>query len=231
MSEELKRKLYSYEADPPEIVWNRIASALDQEINAEFPQKLYSLEQTPPAELWERIEEGLEKDSKEHYPTRLYNVEASPPPQVWGKILTSLDGEKALPEIPPRRWVISFVRYAAAACIIGLLAFGAFKLLNQKTGNAPVTVKTTLPQKDSSPGLNQNPIQQATPALSNNLPKERPVFAQAETKHRKKTLPEPSTYMIQMAATSPSATGSGSMSDFRQVSLKGDIPGNCSQIS
>jgi len=231
MSEELKRKLYSYEADPPEIVWNRIASALDQEINAEFPQKLYSLEQTPPAELWERIEEGLEKDSKEHYPTRLYNVEATPPPQVWGKILTSLDGEKALPEIPPRRWVISFVRYAAAACIIGLLAFGAFKLLNQKTGNAPVTVKTTLPQKDSSPGLNQNPIQQATPALSNNLPKERPVFAQAETKHRKKTLPEPSTYMIQMAATSPSATGSGSMSDFRQVSLKGDIPGNCSQIS
>jgi hypothetical protein len=228
MSEELKRKLYNYEADPPGSVWNRIATALDQEVNAEFPQKLFALEETPPSEIWERIEEGLDKDNKEQYPAKLYNVEVTPPPQAWNKILTRLDEEKTLPQISSRTRVMSFVRYAAAACIIGLLAFGAFKLLNQKTANGPVAVKPILPQK---PALNQNPIQQRTPALTNNLPKERPVFAQAETKPRKKILPEAATYMTQMATTSAAATGSRSISDFQQVSLKGDIPGNCSQIS
>jgi hypothetical protein len=37
--------------------------------------------------------------------------------------------------------------------------------------------------------------------------------------------------MTQMAATFPSANGSKSISDFSQISLKGDIPGNCSLIS
>ncbi len=228
MSEELKRKLYNYEADPPGTAWSRIASALDQEINAEFPQKLYALEEPPPSELWSRIEEGLEKD-KEQYPSKLYNIEVTPPLQTWNKISTLLDEEKTLPEISSKRKTIPFVRYAVAACIIGLVAFGAFKLLNQRTGKAPVAVEGVLSQKDSSRNLKQNPIQPITPSLTNNLPKERAVLALAETKSKKKTLPEPSTYMTQMAVSS--ATGSKSISDFRQVSLKGDIPGNCSQIS
>ena len=73
MSEELKRKLYNYEAAPPEIMWSRIGTALDQEITAEFPQKLYAVEETPPSALWSRIEEELEKDSEEQYPAKLYN--------------------------------------------------------------------------------------------------------------------------------------------------------------
>ena len=231
MSEELKRKLHNYEAEPPEVVWNRIVTDLDQQINAEFPQKLYDLEQTPRSELWDRIEQGLEKDGKEQYPEKLYNIEVAPPPQAWNKILMLLDEEKSLPGTSKKGKIVSFVRYAAAACIIGVIAFGAFKLLNQTTGNKPVAIKTVAPQKDSSPTLNQNPTQQPTPSLSNNLPKESSSLAQIETKHRKKTLPEAATYMTQMAAIFPAAAGSKSVSDFSQISLKGDIPGNCSLIS
>ena len=53
MSEELKRKLYNYEAEPPGMMWSRIVTALDQEINAEFPERLYTLEATPPVERME----------------------------------------------------------------------------------------------------------------------------------------------------------------------------------
>jgi hypothetical protein len=76
-----------------------------------------------------------------------------------------------------------------------------------------------------------NQAQQITPPPSNNLPREGTSLAQIETKSRKKTLSEPAVSMTQMAATFPALAGSRSISDFRQVSLKGDIPGNCSLIS
>jgi hypothetical protein len=228
MSEELKRKLYNYEAEPPEIMWSRIVATLDQEINAEFPQKLYTLEAPPPSEGWNRIEG---KDIQEQYPTKLFNLEVAPPPQTWNKILTLLDEEKTIPEISSKRRIISFARYAVAACIIGLIAFGTLKLLNQKTDSRSTASKTVLPQKDSSAALIPNPAQQLTPPPSNNLPREGTGLTQMETKSRKRTSPEPAVSMTQMAATFPVLAGSRSISDFRQVSLKGDIPGNCSLIS
>ena len=229
MSEELKGKLYNYEVDPPEIVWNRIVAALDQEINAEFPEKLYDLEVTPPLSAWSRIEEGLEEGSKEQYPAKLYNIEVTPPPGAWNKISTLLDEESGSSKTYSKGKIIQFVRYAAAACIIGLLAFGAFRLLNQRAGNGPVAVKEVSPRKDSN--VNQNGTQQLVLPQDNSLPKEVPILARVETKSKRKNLPEPATYMTQMAATFPKAAGSRSVSDFRQASLTGDIPGNCSQIS
>jgi len=230
MSEELKRKLYNYEAEPPEVIWRQIDAALDQEINAEFPQKLYALAETPPATAWNRIGQQLEKDDQDLYPSRLYNLEVAPRSEIWNNILPFINKEKAPLQIASKGRIIPFIRYAVAACVIGLVAFGAFKLMNQKTGGGPVATKTVLPQKDSSTPVNQGSIQESTPAPSNNLPKENPVFAQTEIKPRKKYLPEP-TYMTQVAIASPTATGSKAISDFRRVSLSGDIPGNCSQIS
>ncbi|HEV8505874.1 MAG TPA: hypothetical protein VGQ53_10755 [Chitinophagaceae bacterium] len=233
MSEELKRKLYNYEADPPGIVWSRIVTALDQEINAEFPEKLYDLEVTPPLDAWSKIEEGLHDEGKEQYPTKLYNVEVTPPAGAWNKILPLLDQEKVPSKTSSKGKIIPFVKYAAAACIIGLLALGALKLLNQTVkapvDKAPITAKEISPKKDS--GVNRNQGEQLILPPSNNLPKEAPALARAEIKSRKKNLPEEATYMTQMAANYSTASGTKVISDFRQASLKGDIPGNCSQIS
>ncbi|HEX5113230.1 MAG TPA: hypothetical protein VFV79_10300 [Saprospiraceae bacterium] len=230
MSEELKRKLYNYEVEPPEIMWNRISTALDEEINAEFPQKLYELDVTPPLDTWNRIEKELEEVSVEKYPAKLYNIEVTPPPHTWNKILALLE-EKALPRINSRKRLVSFVRYGIAACIVGVLAWGALKVINHKPDGLPVAVRTVTPQKDSSTGLNQNTARDKITAPSNNLPKEGALLARAEPKSRKKTAPEPATYMTTMATTCPASVRSRSMSDFRQASLKGDVPGSCSVIS
>jgi hypothetical protein len=231
MSEELKRKLYNYEAEPPGMIWNRIETALDQEISAQFPERLYVLEATPPPEVWDRIEEELERESKEQYPEKLYNIEITPPSQAWKKISTLLDDGRAIAEIPSRRRIISFVKYAAAACIIGLIAFGTFRVLNQKTDGRSTALKAVLPQKDSSAAQIQHPTQEPSPSPSNNLPREGASLAQIETKSRKRTSAEPVVSMTQMAATLPAVVGSESTSDFRTASLTGDIPGNCSLIS
>src|SRR6185295_7376897 len=132
---------------------------------------------------------------------------------------------------PSKRRIISFVKYAAAACIIGIIAFGTFQLLNRKTDSLSTALTTGLPRKDSSAASIQNPSQQITPAPSNNLPRERISLAQIETKPRKRTSAEPAVYMTQAAASLPVSAVSKSISDFRQASLKGDIPGNCSLIS
>jgi len=227
MSQELKRKLYNYEIDPPEIVWNRIVSALDEEITAEFPEKLYQLEVTPPANAWSKIEDGLQESAKEQYPAKLYNIQVTPPAATWNRISTLLDEENVPSKTFSRGRIIPFVRYAAAAAIVGLIAFGAFRLLNQKTGAGPVATKEVLPAKDS--GVNQHGTQQLVPPVDN-LPKE-PALARTESKSKRKNLPEPATYMTQMAATLSNANGTGSVSDFRHASLTGAIPGNCSQIS
>jgi len=227
MSEELKRKLYNYEVDPPEIVWDRIVIALDEEISAEFPEKLYQLEVTPPANAWSKIEEGLQESAKEQYPAKLYNIQVTPPAATWSRISTLLDEENVPSKTFSRGRIIPFVRYAAAAAIVGLIAFGAFRLLNQKTGAGPVATKEVLPAKDS--GVNQHGAQQLVQPVDN-LPKE-PALARTESKSKRKNLPEPATYMTQMAATLSKANGTGSASDFRHASLTGDIPGNCSQIS
>ena len=99
-----------------------------------FLKNFILLKQLPPFNVWNRIEEKLEEDIQEQYPAKLYDLEVAPPPQTWNKILTLLDEEKTIPEIPSKRKIISFVRYAAAACIIGLVALGAFKLMNPKNG-------------------------------------------------------------------------------------------------
>ena len=229
MSEKLKRKLYNYEADPPEVVWSGILATLDLEVDAEFPEKLYALEVTPPLDTWNKIEKGLEEENKEQYLAKLYNIEVAPPPATWDKILSSLDEEKPLTKSSSKGKIIPFIKYAAAACIIGILALGAFRLLSQKTGNEPTAVNEVSPRKDSA--LSPNDSQRAVVPLDNNLPKEGPALARVEIRSRKTNLPEPATYMTQLAANFPSTTGSKELSDFRQVSLKGDIPGSCATIS
>src|ERR1051326_1272174 len=118
MSEELKRKLYNYEVEPPEVIWRRVAAALDQEINAEFPQKLYALEETPPTAVWNKIEQQLKNDDKEQYPAKLYDIEVAPPAESWNKISDALNEERTPLRNASKARVVSFVRYAVAACIV-----------------------------------------------------------------------------------------------------------------
>src|SRR5215831_7015674 len=150
MSDELKKKLYDYEVSPPIAAWDKIAAALDEQVSAEFSKKLYNLEAVPQNNVWDKIAKELETEEQEKYSLKLYNLEIDPPAKAWEKISVALDEKNNLLQIPSKRKIIPFIKYAAAACVIGIIAFGAIKLLNEKTSTHAVASKTVLPQKNSS---------------------------------------------------------------------------------
>jgi hypothetical protein len=230
MSEELKRRLYNYEENPSGRIWDKIAASLDEEINAKFPQRLYEAEVTPPADAWNKIATAVEK---EEYPTKLYNLEVAPPSGAWQKISDALDDDETLPQIPSKRRVVPFMRYAVAASVIGILAFGALKLINQKTGSS-VAVKTTMPQRATPTTIQPNTnsqkdssVQTAT-ALSNNLPKPGVALVKASVASRKRSVQQ-GAYMTLLA--NASAGENPSAGAFQHASLRGEVPGNCPVIS
>jgi hypothetical protein len=230
MSEELKRKLYNYEENPSEKMWSKITASLDEEINAEFPQRLYEVEVTPPASLWNNIEVSLEQGQ---YPSTLYNLEVTPPPGAWQKIADALDEEEALPRIPSKRRVSPFVRYAVAASVIGIIAFGTLKLVNQKSSDGSVAKRTTRPQSvipaTVQPNVQKDSSAQAATILTNNLPKPGIALAKANVVSRKRAAQQAS-YMTVLADASAGINNSSAVA-FQHASLSGEVPGNCPVIS
>jgi len=112
MSERLQNKIYNYEVTPPAKTWEKIAAALDEsEMNHEFPSKLYEIEVTPPATTWDKIKTSL--DDAE---------------QVDSAAIESTRSKKVFP----------IFRYAVAAAVIGLIAFGGIQLLKNKSSDSSI---------------------------------------------------------------------------------------------
>ena len=122
--------------------------------------KLYNYEQTPPAKVWEKIADALDESHiTDEFPARIYNTEAAPPAGAWDKIANSLEAENAA--IPMRRIAFPFLRYAAAAAVIGLITFGVIKWMSGKNDKADERIavspdstrdnkKTNLPDENNT---------------------------------------------------------------------------------
>jgi hypothetical protein len=126
----LQNKLYNSEQTPPANAWDKIAAALDEShLTDKFPSKLYNTEVAPPAVVWDNIAATLDESHiTDKFPSKLYNAEAAPPAGVWNKIASSLEAEHTA--VVPMGRNFSFLRYAAAAVFIGLVAFGVIKWAN-----------------------------------------------------------------------------------------------------
>jgi hypothetical protein len=142
LSHEFPSTLYNAEATPPARTWEQITASLDIETDESpaFATALYNMEATPPPATWKNIAASLDAETSERYAfaSTLYNMEATPPPATWKNIVTSFDEE------PRRRRVVPlFIRYAAAAILIGAIAFGAVRLVNSfnKKDELPVADK------------------------------------------------------------------------------------------
>jgi hypothetical protein len=119
MSSNWINKMNNLEETPPEKGWEKVATALDESMNGfEFPDKLYNSHVTPPSGVWSSIENELDADSTPIIPLRK---------------------KSAFP---------IFLRYAAAACIIGLIAFGAIRFFATSPVNLEQTA-TALPPKNT----------------------------------------------------------------------------------
>jgi hypothetical protein len=63
MSTQLQNKLWHYAPEPPQKVWETIASLLDEKTEAGFPKKLYDFEASPSPQTWDKIKARLEAPS------------------------------------------------------------------------------------------------------------------------------------------------------------------------
>ncbi len=120
--------------------------------------KILNYEVSPPAGIWKKIEEALDESELAHeFPSKLYGAEVIPPVSAWNKIANSLaaEHEEAIPE---HRRISPLIKYAAAAVVIGLLAWGGIRLLNNRPGNKEVVKQEVIkPEKDSNgPLINQD---------------------------------------------------------------------------
>lgn len=148
MNSGLQNKMYNYEVAPPQGVWEKIAAELDEsELSYKFSAKLQNTQVTPPARIWQNIAVTLdESELVNDYSSRLHDIEAIPPAGAWNKIKTTLDTEHEA-AVPERRRLSPLLRYAAAAAIIGAVAFGASQLFTGKKNETEV-VKIAEPAKN-----------------------------------------------------------------------------------
>jgi len=64
MSSNLRNKLSAYEANPPERVWENIASALDHQKPGSYSKRLLAYEVSPPPGIWSKIQSRINQLEK-----------------------------------------------------------------------------------------------------------------------------------------------------------------------
>lgn len=157
MSSGLQHKMYDYEVAPPTGVWEKIAAELDEsELKQQFPSTLYNLEVTPPAYAWQNIAATLDESALVNdYAGRLASISVVPPVAVWNKIAISLDAEYEA-AVPEHRGFSPLLKYAAAAAIIGFLAWGGIQFFNKKTVDTTLAKQGTIQPKENTETISSN---------------------------------------------------------------------------
>jgi len=140
MNSGFQHKILHYEVQPPALCWEKIQEELDSSaLQHHFPKKLQTVEIAPPAYCWNNIAATLDgKGAEAALAAKLHKASVVPPAAVWQNIEAALDEETNL---PAQKRSASILRYAAAAALIGLLAWGAAKLLNNKGEDTPLATQ------------------------------------------------------------------------------------------
>ncbi|MEO6613187.1 MAG: hypothetical protein ABIT05_14980 [Chitinophagaceae bacterium] len=155
MSSGLQQKMYNFEVTPPAGAWEKIAAELDEsELSRQYPSRLHDIEITPPAYAWQEIAAALDEPvTAQGYAGKLSAMEVLPPPFVWEKIKTSLDTEQEA-KISERR-ISPWLKYAAAAILTGVLAWGGIRLFDNRAKNTGLASKVQADPSRINQPLNQ----------------------------------------------------------------------------
>lgn len=112
--------------------------------------KLIGYEVTPPPGVWDKIAAELDESELHHvFPSKLYEAEVAAPAGTWNKIAAALTGESEV-MTPKSRTITPWLRYAAAAVLLGFIAWGGIQLLNNKVSNPVASSETNQPQNRNS---------------------------------------------------------------------------------
>lgn len=186
MSSYFQHKIYDYEVAPPPGVWEKITGELDDsQLTDKFPATIYNAESLPPATSWSVIASSLQElNLTTRFPETLYNLQATPPATAWDKIRESL-GDNIETTVPKRKKIIPFVRYAAAAAIVGAIAFGAIRILDSNELTGVANTQDNIPASDPGVALT-NPAKNnvsALPDTNTQTDDDRDNAALEESKH------------------------------------------------
>lgn len=137
--------------------------------------KMNNYEVVPPASVWGKVAAALDESALgNEFPQKLYNAEVAPPATAWDNIENVLHPADTK-VIPLKRKTPAFIRYAAAAALIGAVAFGIIQFTGGSSkgslagANKPdTTKKTTI--------LTDQPGDQVTASV----PKEDMILAEAQ---------------------------------------------------
>ena len=125
-------------------------------MNSRLQHKLFNYEVTPPENTWNKIAAALDESNlSEEFPDKLYNLEVKPPFSAWNKISAALDAEHPAIIKEPRK-IFPMLRYAAAAAIIGLIAFGSIKFFTGKKRENELANSTVISRDSVAAGTPEN---------------------------------------------------------------------------
>lgn len=166
----LKDKMYNYEVNPPSTAWDKISIDLNEsELSNKFPSKLYNSETNPPASAWEKIVVSLDEGGLSNkFPEKLYNLETNPPASAWEKINASLNpGETVVKPASGR--LSPLWRYAAAAILIGAIAFTIVRLTVNTNNEQTNTAQLNTAKDTASPDKPSIPVNKETTVATSNM--------------------------------------------------------------
>lgn len=169
--QQFPQKLYTAEVAAPVNSWNKITDALDNQAYNTVAEKLQQAAVVPGAHNWELIAAQLATDPYLNLGKKLYNTTATPPQHSWEAIAAQLPA--ATPVVPIAKQsgrVMPFLRYAAAAVLIGLTVFGAFKVFGPQTQNTDdqQLVNINTPANTTAPAIS-NPAVTDTQTNESNI--------------------------------------------------------------
>ncbi len=177
---DITERIYNHEAPAPAGTWSKIADTLDLELQeTKFRSDVLNLEVQPPSFTWNKIAEQLDTQPQENFSTRLYEYEVTPPANSWSKIVVALDDEQTTaPVIPIRKNYSRLFRIAAAAAIIGIIAWAGFSLFNN---GKSIQDDNTLANKDVKTNVPVIPAIETKQTPSAEEIKENNTIAEATT--------------------------------------------------
>jgi hypothetical protein len=170
----LQQQLLQLEEEAPSFIWEQLQPALD---DLSIQKKINSVEETVPATAWEQIEQQLNIEQNDAYiAATLQSTEVAPPATAWSFIEGSLEESEAKVISINRNSPKRFYRMAAAAAVIGILAWGGYRLLNNNSTTeassiaaVEPTVKTTEPAVTPQPDTNTAATEPVTEATSSRV--------------------------------------------------------------
>ncbi len=184
----LKNKLFGLNSIPPDSNWNIIENDLKEFADTKtIAEKLNKISETPPAGIWNRIAGQLNEDLVNiKIAKHLSAIEMNPPEKSWNTIVSELDS--TTPVISFVKKYNRIIKFAAAAVVVGLIAWGGIKFLNSETNKTEV-VSIAKEAKENpviqSPVQNTEVLNSDKTVIASTVDLKEPSIKQISTKGKK----------------------------------------------